>query len=841
MKLAINGTEYDINDAYSLVELIDNSPENLHQEIILKLLDPASFSNIITENDQLIALLGSLINDSEVSKVVSFIITNKQEFKRLIPTTYALKQILKVVNDKYAESIIQYILNDQNEFDRLIKDQDRLLKLLAFLDKEFPDYTKKVFEKIISFNDDKFNKLIGDRENLIEFAKKYPNFRDKLLNKALSFGTTISGLVEFGKAIKNYKLMQDSVKQEILQFIQNKLLNCLLDKNVNISFIQFFETTKDLLSDKFKADLFQALLESNNELLKLRINNLKDLLKVLEILPAYLAYKLFNRVLNDNELFIHFIRDNKTLSNLWFGASMDSDELMFKCAVPLWAREYLLSESFLYAQSEHIVNLKRRARFGSEGYFFTLQTRFHSSDDRSPRSIAGTILGVLNAEEANFISAIENKQHNKLINIIERAITNDSLLERIFAFSDSKGHPFSLKALFKLIPNENDRIYKLIQAIVKNDRLNASVDLISSLSDLSSVFELNSAIENDKSIDFNKIKNEIANRIKKNSISYSSLNLFLSILIAKNEKISNESPIKNHLNDLISFVKNNRMRVLPSLRATVSFFLQANGKIKIKGKTHDEIAAQKEIIKQSLVDDISIDYEEIIADINNNNNTLDSSQRELKNQIAFDKMLQRGKTQPNLVRPLFKAPQFASQFDGEQLCALALSDIEIANCILDTIVEKFNAGEISFKNIRALIRTYPSISYPILQHLNVVGLQLDMIADIHPEAANAILKTPNFNNLAKKWGQNGGLVILAKKHHETAKVILKDPKLSELLTDDNLIEIATRNPNIINDIRGNKKIMRRVSEETKVALEEVYSLLPPSQQDSEPTIQSLRL
>lgn len=159
MKLAINSTEYEINDSFTLMELIDNSSENLYPEIILKLLDSDSFSNIITDNDQLIALLAS-INDNEISKIINFIVSNKQEFQRLIPTTHELKQTLLTINTEYAESVIEYILNDQNEFDRLIKDQDRFQILIDFLDEEFSEYTKKVFEKIISFNNDQFNNLL---------------------------------------------------------------------------------------------------------------------------------------------------------------------------------------------------------------------------------------------------------------------------------------------------------------------------------------------------------------------------------------------------------------------------------------------------------------------------------------------------------------------------------------------------------------------------------------------------------------------------------------------------------------------------------------------------------
>lgn len=604
----------------------------------------------------------------------------------------------------------------------------------------------------------------------------------------------------------------------------------LFDKNVNISFIQSFETAKEFLSDKVKDDLFRALSESDNEVLKLRINNLEELLEILKIFPNNLSYKLFNRVLNDNELFIHFIRDNSTLSNLWFGASMQTGGwvsrlgLIPKCAVPLWAREYLFDiESFLYTQSEDDVILKCED-YSSEpkGYLFTLG-----------KSVAETIRQVLSAEEKDFISAFEKKQQDVLIRTLEKAITNDSLLERIFVFFDNAGQPFSLETLFKLIPN--DLAYKLIQSIVQNDRLNASVDLMS-LSNLSSVNNLKRAIEKDENIDFDEIKNEIRDRIKNSSLSYSSLNLFLHILIEKDKKISSASPIKNILSHLINFLKENRV---PSLRFTVSFFLQqANEKVKIKGKTHDETSARKEMIEQALVDNISLDYEEIVTDINNNNNTLNIIQRELKNQIAFEKMLQRLKTEPDLVRPLFKKPQFASQFHGEQLCAFALSDIEIANGILDAIAEKFNSDEIGLKEISDVIRAYPSIAYPILQHLNLGGLQLLSIANIHPEAANAILKTPKqFNVLAKHRGANGALVILAIKHYETAKVILNNPKLSDLLTDENLIKIATHNPNIINDILGNKKIMSRISEETEVVLGAAYSLLT-NQQDSESNMQS---
>ncbi|WP_131782124.1 hypothetical protein [Legionella gresilensis] len=821
MKLILNSIEYEVNDAYSLIELINSSPQDLYQEIIIKLLESTHFNSLIQDNDQLIALLRSPLTDNEISKIMSFITTNKQEFKRLIPTTYEFKQTLLTINTEDAEILIQSILEDENEFDRLIKDEYRLNIWIDFLDEEFPNYIEDFFEKILNFNIEKFNKLIGDKENIIEFSERYPHLRDKLINKAFSCDTTTTeGLVKFAETVKNYKLPKNSVKNKILQSIPNKLLDNFFNRKDDISFIEFLKITKDLLTDKLTNNFFQLFITSDNELLRLRIHDLEGLITILAALPVDLAAQLFNRILNDNKLFTYFIKDNETLSRLWFGSVMQQGTVD-KALIPGWAREYMFdNNSSLYKQLEFDIELKYKRDEGlSPEYLFTLQTKLHH---KSKIRVGNTIYQVLSTERGIFIDSIHNKDQKKLLNILENALTNSALLERLFKSTKYNGEPFSLKDLFELIPN--DLAYKLIQAIIKNDRLDQAVDLMS-ISQLSSVKSLNSLLNQNNKTDFNEIENEITNKIKNNTINYSSLNLFLHLLNEKNKKILDTSPIKANLENLIDFVKKSRV---PSLRRITSFFLQQS-EVTIKSKTHDEIAEKKEIIQQALSKNMSLKYEEIVTDINNNNNTLNAEQIEKKNKLALEKMLQRAKTDPDLLISMFKQPRYVSQFNGAELCALALSNVKVANGLLEQLSDKFETREISFQDIKTIIKAFPEITSSLLQRLQLGSLHLLIIADIHPEAANAILKTPKqLSILAKRPGVSSAIVILAKKHLETAKFVLNQPLLSNSLTDDNVVEIATNNPDIVDDILRNEKIMNKMSEEAQELLGTVYSLQQPA-------------
>ncbi|RMX20975.1 hypothetical protein EAS68_04515 [Legionella jordanis] len=862
MKLTIEDVEYEIEDVFHLIAIINTSASYSHQSIILQLLESADFRKIITKHSHLRSLFGSL-EDHEIFKVIKYILSEPQEFQRLISTVYELNELVTVLKPDHAQSVIEHILDTPTEINRLIKDEEGFQTFINFLDANGSNIIDRIFSAIPGLDQDEFNRYMGYYKNLLIFSKKYPHLQGRLLNKTTLSNANFSQLLEFIKSIRIYEPIDESTRQRMLTSLRNRIMQFILDERQAIHFTLFIEIASNFLSDEDRTSLFK-MMENNRQFLKSRIKTLDELIGYLKCLPAQLSYRLFHLILNDSELFRHFIRNNDTLYSLYPQI------------------EFSKPENALLATREQLSNLKSFSIFsgkpmGSHLWQSTLQYEKVSPDLKSklhlqsvtrgkPKALAEIIGDVVAEEEAHFLNTLQNRHKHVLTEIVEKAIPDHFRLERIFNCFLLKSRPFPLKELFSLIPN--DLACKLVQCIVQNEKLHATVDLLS-LIPLYGCHALKVAIdESESDFNFARLKDEITFGIKRSRFRYATLNLLLHILLEKNKRIPALSPVKPPITDLVDFIKL-KLRLLKLYVATL-FYAQSYEKLKIQAIRLNETVAWIEGYRRGLLNGEEMDFEEIVQDFCESN-TMFIEDRQLEEQFVFEEVLRLLETEPDLTCSLFRCPQFRTLFTGKELLGFALIDETIANCLLDTLIAQFKSRElflqdikellevyphftvhfidtiilkyeckeINFKNIETLITVYPDMTYPILQRLNLGCFQLLSIADCHPKAANAILQTAHqFKLLIDLFGLNDCLVLLAKKHRDTAKYIFSDSTLSEQLTEGNVLEIAAFSPQVIEYLLANKAIMGRVSDKAKVVLNELFD---QSGLNPEMDFQSLRL
>ncbi|STY29497.1 Uncharacterised protein [Legionella wadsworthii] len=205
-------------------------------------------------------------------------------------------------------------------------------------------------------------------------------------------------------------------------------------------------------------------------------------------------------------------------------------------------------------------------------------------------------------------------------------------------------------------------------------------------------------------------------------------------------------------------------------------------------------------------------------DTNNNNNNI-SLDAVIQNKNMMVKLLEQARLNPEKISSLFKNIEFAIQFSAEELSEIALSNEKIAKVILQ---ETLLVNRMNFEGLKNIIKIYPHTADLIIPRANIGGLRLFILASINPEAANAILKTPEL--WIKFHDRNTALVQLAKMHDETAQFLINNFELSNLLTDNDIIEIATSRPVILVDILSNEKIMGKMSEAGELVLGQMFSL-----------------
>lgn len=219
-------------------------------------------------------------------------------------------------------------------------------------------------------------------------------------------------------------------------------------------------------------------------------------------------------------------------------------------------------------------------------------------------------------------------------------------------------------------------------------------------------------------------------------------------------------------------------------------------------------------------------------DINNNNNKL-SLDTETQNKNMMAKLLEQAKLNPQKISSLFKNREFAIQFSADELFELALSNEELAKVILQ---ETLLVNRMNFEGLKNIIKNYPNTADLIIPRANISGLRLYILANLNSEAANAILKTPEL--WVKFRDRNATLVHLAKMHDETAQFLINNLKLSDLLTANDIIEIAASRPVILVDILGNEKMMDKIGEEGELVLAQMFSL---ESKEQPPAVKSTNL
>ncbi|MDI9818195.1 MULTISPECIES: hypothetical protein [unclassified Legionella] len=222
---------------------------------------------------------------------------------------------------------------------------------------------------------------------------------------------------------------------------------------------------------------------------------------------------------------------------------------------------------------------------------------------------------------------------------------------------------------------------------------------------------------------------------------------------------------------------------------------------------------------------------------NNNNNALippvsNSNNLSINPPVEYTgmmgKMQKLVKSNPEQVSSIFERGVFDGDFTNKDLCYFALSNVGVAKTILQ---RPQLANKLRLEDLIKLIKTYPHLSYLTIANLDSSSIL--ELADRDPEAANAILKSAvQSNKLTESLGYNAALVELAKLHNQTALFLLNDSELSDVLTEDNIIDIATKRPAIITDIMSNEKIRIKIGEEAELILTQLFSLQSEQQPDT---------
>nr|HAT8713393.1 hypothetical protein [Legionella jordanis] len=405
MKLTIEDVEYEIENVFHLIAIINTSVSYSHQSIILQLLESADFRKIITKHGHLRSLFGSL-EDHEIFKILQYILSEPQEFQRLISTVYELNELVTVLNPDHAQSVIEYILDTPTEINRLIKDKEGFQTFINFLDANGSNIIDRIFSAIPGSDQDEFNRYIGYYKNLLNFSKKHPDLHDRLFNQTIHFNATFLQLLEFIKLIKIYEPIDESTRQRMITSLRNRIMQSILDERITINFSLFIETASNFLSDEDRTSLFK-LMESNRQFLRLRIKTLDDLISYLKCLPAEFSYRLFRLILNDSELFRHFIRNNDTLYSLYPQTGFSKPENTL-----LATREQLSNlKSFSIFSGKPIGShlWQSTSRFEEDSPDLKSKLHLQSVTRGKPKALAEIIGDVVAEEENHFLNALQNR------------------------------------------------------------------------------------------------------------------------------------------------------------------------------------------------------------------------------------------------------------------------------------------------------------------------------------------------------------------------------------------------------------------------------------------------
>lgn len=803
MRLTINEVGNDVQDAKTLMELVDNLAEGEKDELVSQLLSHSDFIDIISEGELLRDLLSSSISNSAAARIIEHVLADQELFQSLIPTSYDLRETLLCLDDDAAHVLFQYVLDHQNEFDSFFKNRVNVQNFLEFLDEDFTtdsEYKKSFIEKVISLSRQRFSELVGTKKELIQFARQNFWVCNRLIEKGIEHCDSISELLELAKTIKEDKFLQEARKNELLPLVLEKLWERLLKKDEMISFIKFYGECSAIFSQEELYKLAKDFVASDSDFLKLRINNLSELIEILQILSEECAAQLFSRVLKDHELFKQIIIDNKKLSDLLFIVSMHNgrnrgNELE-------WAKDYWRSSDSLCTYDGYCFELKPGIYRGSEEYPLIKD------------SVQKLIRHTITVEFHGFMWDITHKNQAQLSTRVEQANINSFMCERLFKSDKIRAQ---LPQVFALIPVPV--ALNLVYQISQNQNLVSFLGDTPSLSfPYNLIYFLKRAIDKRDIVALDKIQNELLEQLKNRSLKPLFIDFILQVAVSENQKIPENSAFKERLERLIHAVQQNRV---PSLKHLVTRFFQKATEIHIEGESRSDIVKQMEIIKKLTSNTVknSIFTSFLTTDPNNNNSNLNISQSELNKRVV-NRLLEQAKTNPEAIATIFRNTKFAVQFDAQELTQLALSNEKIAKTILNQLELIKRLG---LNDIMALINTYPGIlekepgiAVIIVQHpaINLQHLEKLMIA--HPNIVVALVRAvagnPNkFLEFVKTNGFGTTLVALAKYNDKAASVIL-GCEFNKWLTADNLTEIYTSRPNVISDILDNELLMNKLYE-----------------------------
>ncbi len=803
MWLTINKNKLKISDAKTLIDLIDNLPDAEKEEVVSQLLNQSDFFDIISEGELLRNLLASSISINAASKIIEYVIADQELFQNLIPTCYDLQETLLCVDDDAAHELLQYPLNNQNAFDTLFKSRVNFQNFLEFLEEDFStdsEYKRSLIEKIISLSRQRFSELVGTKKELIQFARQNLGFCNRLIERGINDCDSIQEVVEFAKTIRKDNLLHEARKNELLLFVLGKLQERLLNKNEMISFIEFYQTCCLLFSKVALDKLVKDFLASDSEFLKLRINNLSELIEILQILPKELAKQLFSRVLCDYELFKQIIIDNQKLSVLLFIVSMHDGRNQGTGLE--WAKDYWCLSDSICTYGESGFELKPEIYRASEQYPFTKGNRKQLIRD------------TITAEFYDFMRDVIHKNRDKLTSWVRQVNTNSFMCERLFKSDKIRARLPEILALIP-VPDALNLVYQISQ----------SQSLVSFLGDTPPlpfpyhlVYSLKRAIDKRDHVALDKIQNELLEQLKNHSIKPLFIDFLLHVAVSENQKITENSAFNERLEGLINAVQQNRV---PSLKHLVTRFFKKATEIHIEGESRGDIVKQMEIIKKLTSNTVkdSIFRSFLNTDPNNNNNNLNISQSEL-NKRAVNRLLEQTKTNPEAIATIFRNTKFAAQFDAQELSQLALSNAKIAKTILNQLqlIQKLGRNHIMeiINAYPGILEQAPDVAIIIVQHPAISLQCLEKLMSVHPNIVvalvRAVVSNPNkFLEFVETNGYGTTLVALAKYNDKAASLIL-GCDLNKWLTADNLTEIYTSQPSIISELLDNEFLMNKLYE-----------------------------
>ncbi|KTC88797.1 hypothetical protein OQJ15_06260 [Fluoribacter dumoffii] len=792
MWLTINKNSLEIHDARTLIQLIDDLSEVEKEELVSELLSHSDLIDIISEGESLRDFLNSSISSHASARIIAHALADRGLFERLIPTSPDLQDTLLCLDESSAHALFQHILDNQNVFDNFFKNRSDFINFLIFLEDEYsiyPEYKKSLIDKVINMSRSRFAELVGTKRELIQFARKNLEFCNKLVEKGIKDCNSIQEIIELVKIIEKDKLLSETRKKDLLLPVPGQLQERLLNKNERMSFIEFYKASSAIFSKETLNKITKDLLVSDSEILKLRVNNLFELIELLQILPEELAKKLFSRVLEEQELFNQIIIDNQNLSDLLFIVSMHDGR--YSNTELEWARGYWCSSDAICTYGDYAFELKPEIDRGEKYPLLN-------------HSVELLIQHILSAELNDFIWDITHKNQAGLTNRITQANSNSFLCERLFKSDKVRSRFPELLALIP-VPIALNLVYQISQnqglALFFDDMLHLPFPY-------HFIYSFKRAIDKVDLIALDKLREELIKQVKTHAIKPLFVNFILDIAVIEKAKVTEKPALKEHLDGLIRVIQDNR---IPSLKyLTTCFFKQANegaGKSDInKQLTSDSV---KETVFMSFLD----------TDPNNNNCRLKLSQDEL-NKKVMSRLLEQAKSNPAAIASIFANTEFAAQFDAQELYQLALSNEKIAKIILSQqrLVMKLERDD-----IMAIINAYPEIlvknpdlAIIIVNHPAINLPWLETLMNAHPNSVVALVRgvvsNPNkFFEFVTTNGYGTTLVALAKYNDQAASLIL-GCDLNKWLTADNLTEIYTSQPGIISSLLDNEFLMNKIYE-----------------------------